>query len=270
MFNKKLLLLMWFVLICVFAMPVVAQERGFITIASTTSTDNSGLFEYLLPSFMDETGIAVRVVAVGTGQALAIGCNGDADAVLVHAPAAERKFVSDGCGVDRREIMYNDFIIIGPADDPAGVGNVSTAVEALERIADSQAAFASRGDDSGTHKKELALWAAAGIEPAGSWYRELGAGMGAALNTAAGMNAYILADRGTWISFANRQDLEIAFEGDSVLFNQYGSVLVNPERHPVKHELAQVWHDWLVSESGQQAIGDYRLQGQALFIPNAN
>lgn len=271
LFNEqKFWLMLWVLLAGVVALPVGAKPLGFIILASTTSTDNSGLFEYLLPSFMDETGIEVRVVAVGTGQALTIGCNGDADAVLVHAPAAERQFVADGCGVDRREIMYNDFIIIGPADDPAGIRDASTAIEALVQIADAKAAFASRGDDSGTHKKELALWAEAGIEPAGSWYRELGAGMGAALNTAAGMNAYILADRGTWISFANRQDLEILLEGDSVLFNQYGSVLVNPERHPVKHKLAQVWHDWLVSESGQQAIGNYRLQGEALFIPNAN
>lgn len=264
------MLLIRCLLIGLLAFPVAAQERGFITLASTTSTDHSGLFEYLLPQFTDQTGIAVRVVAVGTGQALAIGCNGDADAVLVHAPAAERQFVADGCGLDRRAVMMNDFIIIGPADDPAGVREKSTAIEALRQIADSKAAFASRGDDSGTHKKELALWAAAGIEPEGAWYRELGAGMGAALNTAVGMNAYVLADRATWISFANRQDLDILLEGDSRLFNPYGSILVNPERYPVKHELAKVWHDWLVSESGQQAIGEYRLNGEALFIPDAN
>ncbi len=268
--RKKALMLTWLALVSIFALPVGAQERGFITVASTTSTDNSGLFEYLLPQFMDEMGIEVRVVAVGTGQALTIGCNGDADAVLVHAPAAERQFLADGCGVDRREIMYNDFIIIGPTDDPAGIGDASTAVEALGQIADSQAPFVSRGDNSGTHKKELALWAEAGITPEGSWYRELGAGMGAALNTAAGMRAYIIADRATWASFANRQNLVILLEGDSVLFNQYGSILVNPKRYAVRHDLAQVWHDWLASKSAQQAIGEYRLEGEAVFIPNAD
>ncbi len=248
---------------------VNAQERGFITIASTTSTENSGLFEDILPQFTESTGIEVRVVAVGTGQALRIGCNGDADAVLVHAPAAERKFIEDGCGVDRREIMYNDFIVIGPDSDPAGIAGTETAAEAFQIIANAEAPFASRGDDSGTHKKELSIWAEAGIEPAGSWYRELGSGMGAALNTAAGMDAYIMADRGTWISFDNRQNLEILVEGDPVLFNQYGSVLVNPENHDVKHDLAMEWHDWLVSDEGQAAIGAYRLRGQQLFTPNA-
>lgn len=249
---------------------VNAQERGFITIASTTSTENSGLFEDILPQFTESTGIEVRVVAVGTGQALRIGCNGDADAVLVHAPAAERQFIEDGCGVDRREIMYNDFIVIGPESDPAGIAGTETAAEAFQIIANAEAPFASRGDDSGTHKKELSIWAEAGIEPAGSWYRELGSGMGAALNTAAGMDAYIMADRGTWISFDNRQNLEILVEGDPVLFNQYGSVLVNPANHDVKHELAQEWHDWLVSDEGQAAIAAYRLRGQQLFTPNAN
>ncbi len=249
---------------------VTAQERGFITIASTTSTENSGLFEDILPKFTADTGIEVRVVAVGTGQALRIGCNGDADAVLVHAPAAERKFVADGCGVDRREVMYNDFVVIGPASDPAGIEGTATAAEAFQTIAEVEAPFASRGDDSGTHKKELAVWAEAGIEPAGSWYRELGSGMGAALNTAAGMDAYIMADRGTWISFDNRQNLEILVEGDPFLFNQYGSVLVNPANHNVKHDLAMEWHDWLVSDAGQAAIGAYRLRGQQLFTPNAN
>jgi len=252
------------------SLSVNAQERGFITIASTTSTENSGLFEDILPQFTESTGIEVRVVAVGTGQALRIGCNGDADAVLVHAPAAERQFIADGCGVDRREIMYNDFIVIGPGSDPAGIEGTETAAEAFQIIADAEAPFASRGDDSGTHKKEMSIWADAGIEPAGSWYRELGSGMGAALNTAAGMDAYIMADRGTWISFDNRQNLEILVEGDPNLFNQYGSVLVNPANHDVKHELAQEWHDWLVSEEGQAAIGAYRLRGQQLFTPNAN
>ena len=248
----------------------LAQDKGFITVASTTSTQNSGLFEAIIPAFEQSSGIEVRVVAVGTGQALRLGCNGDADAVLVHAPAAEQAFIDEGCGVNRREVMYNDFVVIGPRRDPAGVATAGSAVDAFELIASNKAPFASRGDDSGTHKKELSIWQAAGVEPSGDWYRALGAGMGAALNTAAGMNAYIMADRGTWISFNNRQDLEILSEGDPILFNQYGSVLVNPERHDVKHDLAQVWHDWLVSDAGQKAIGDYRLRGQVLFTPNAN
>lgn len=248
----------------------VAEERGFITVASTTSTENSGLFESIVPQFEAATGIEVRVVAVGTGQALRIGCNGDADAVLVHAPAAERAFVADGCGVDRREVMFNDFVVLGPGSDPAGVADADTAVAAFERIATAEAPFASRGDDSGTHKKELGIWAEAGVDPSGGWYRELGAGMGAALNTAAGMDAYILADRGTWISFDNRQNLDILFAGDPILFNQYGSVLVNPERHDVKHDLAMEWHDWLVSDAGQSAIASYRLRGQPLFKPSAD
>lgn len=246
-----------------------AQERGFITIASTTSTENSGLFESIVPAFEEATGIEVRVVAVGTGQALRIGCNGDADAVLVHAPAAERQFVVDGCGVDRRQVMYNDFVVIGPGDDPAGIADAESAVAAFDLIAMAEVAFASRGDDSGTHKKELEVWAEAGIEPAAPWYRELGSGMGAALNTAAAMDAYLLADRGTWISFDNRQNLEILFEGDPILFNPYGSVLVNPGRHDVKHGMALEWHEWLVSEAGQMAIGEYQLRGQALFTPMA-
>ncbi|PWG62162.1 sulfate transporter [Spiribacter halobius] len=246
-----------------------AQDRGAITVASTTSTESSGLFESIIPQFEEATGIEVRVVAVGTGQALEIGCRGDADAVLVHAPDAEREFVDEGCGVDRREVMYNDFIVVGPAEDPADAGGAGSAVEAFRRIAEAEAPFASRGDDSGTNKKELSIWAEAGIEPAGRWYRELGSGMGATLNTAAGMDAYTLADRGTWISFDNRQNLEIVYEGDEILFNQYGSILVNPERHDINHELAQEWHDWLVSEEGQEAIGAYRLRGQQLFTPNA-
>lgn len=247
-----------------------AQDRGFITVASTTSTEASGLFEAIVPQFEQATGIEIRVVAVGTGQALRLGCRGDADAVLVHAPAAERAFVDKGCGVDRREVMFNDFVIVGPAADSADVAGAESAAEAFRRIAEARAPFASRGDDSGTHKKERAIWEAAGIDPSGSWYRELGSGMGATLNTAAGMNAYTLADRGTWISFDNRQNLEIVHEGDEILFNPYGSILVNPERYEVKHELARAWHDWLVSEAGQEAIGAYRLRGQQLFTPSAN
>jgi len=246
-----------------------AQDRGSITVASTTSTEASGLLGSIVPQFEEATGIEVRVVAVGTGQALAIGCRGDVDAVLVHAPAAEREFVDKGCGVDRRGVMYNDFIVVGPSEDPAGAGGAESAVNAFQRIAEAEVPFTSRGDDSGTHKKELSIWAEAGIEPSGRWYRELGSGMGATLNTAAGMDAYTLADRGTWISFGNRQNLEIVREGDEILFNQYGSILVNPERHDVNHELAEAWHDWLVSEDGQAAIGAYRLRGQQLFTPNA-
>lgn len=247
----------------------LAQDKGYITVASTTSTQNSGLFDAILPAFERSSGIEVRVVAVGTGQALRLGCNGDADAVLVHAPAAEQAFIDQGCGVDRREIMYNDFVVIGSDSDPASVRAADSAVDAFARIAKHKAAFASRGDDSGTHKKELRIWSAAGVDPAGRWYRALGAGMGAALNTAAGMNAYVMSDRATWISFNNRQDLAIVYQGDPQLFNQYASVLVNPDRHAVKHDLAQVWHDWLVSAVGQRAIGEYRLSGQALFTPNA-
>lgn len=246
-----------------------AEDRGFITVASTTSTEASGLFDSIIPRFEAATGIEVRVVAVGTGQALAIGCRGDADAVLVHAPAAERAFVDQGCGVDRRAVMYNDFVVVGPAGDPAGVTAADSAVGAFRRIAEAKAPFASRGDDSGTHKKERSIWAQAGIEPSGSWYRALGSGMGATLNTAAGMDAYTLADRGTWISFDNRQNLEIVHEGDALLFNPYSSILVNPERHDVKHDLATVWHDWLVSGAGQGAIAAYRLRGERLFTPSA-
>ncbi len=246
-----------------------AQDRGFITIASTTSTENSGLFEAIIPQFEQASGIEVRVVAVGTGQALRIGCNGNADAVLVHAPAAEQEFIDQGCGIDRREIMYNDFVVIGPSQDPAGVQAASSAAKAFQIIANEQAPFASRGDNSGTHKKEQLIWRESGIEPKGDWYRSLGTGMGASLNTAAGMDAYIMADRGTWISFENRQNLEIVFEGDPILFNQYGSVLVNPEAHAIKHDLAREWHEWLVSAQGQAAIGAYRLAGQQLFTPNA-
>lgn len=246
-----------------------AQDRGSITVAATTSTEASGLFESIIPQFEEATGIEVRVVAVGTGQALAIGCRGDADAVLVHAPAAEREFVDEGCGVDRQEVMYNDFVLIGPADDPAQAAEAESAVDAFQRIADSGEPFASRGDDSGTNKKELAIWEEAGVEPSGGWYRELGSGMGATLNTAAGMNAYTLADRGTWISFDNRQELELVYEGDEILFNPYGSILVNPERHDVEHELATEWHEWLLSEAGQEAIGAYRLRGEQLFTPSA-
>ena len=251
------------------AAPLQASER-FIVLASTTSTENSGLFAHLLPQFAAATGIEVRVVAVGTGQAFAIARNGDADAVLVHDTAGEEKMVLDGFATERRNVMYNDYVIVGPASDPAGVRAATSAAEAFKRIAEHQSPFASRGDDSGTHRAEMRIWAAAGIAPRGAWYRELGSGMGAALNTAAAMDAYVLADRGTWISFANRRDLELLFAGDPVLFNQYGSLRLSAERHPhLKHDLAGQWHDWLLSAAGQAAIADFELNGEQLFFPNA-
>lgn len=250
--------------------PVAQDGPPYVTLASTTSTDASGLFDHIIPLFRAATGIDVRVVAVGTGQAFAIGRNGDADVLLVHDTTGERSFVREGFGTERRDVMYNDFVLVGPAGDPAGIRSAEAAVDAFARIARVQAPFVSRGDDSGTHRAELRIWKEAGLPPSGGWYRELGSGMGATLNTAAGMDAYALADRATWISFSNRQNLEILFEGDRALFNQYGSVLVNPERHPhIRHDLARRWHNWLLSGQGQAAIGSYALNGQQLFFPNA-
>jgi tungstate transport system substrate-binding protein len=247
----------------------LAQDRS-ITVASTTSTQDSGLFEYLLPIFKEKTGIDVHVVAQGTGQALDTGRRGDADVVFVHAPAAEKEFISEGAGVERFEVMYNDFVIVGPGDDPAGVKGSKDATAALVKIAEADANFASRGDDSGTNKKELELWKAAGVEPSGDWYKELGAGMGATLNTSSSMPAYTLTDRATWISFENKGPLEIVVEGDPKLFNQYGVMLVNPEKHPhVKKEDGQAFIDWLISPEGQEAIAGYKLSDQQLFYPNA-
>jgi tungstate transport system substrate-binding protein len=249
-----------------------AQEK-FITLASTTSTEQSGLFAHLLPKFQEATGIEVRVVAVGTGQALEMGRKGDADALLVHDRAGEDKFVADGFGIDRRDVMHNDFVIVGPKSDPAGVKGGKDATAALTRIAASKAPFASRGDDSGTHRMELRLWkaAAVGVKAAGvDWYRELGQGMGPTLNTAAGMNAYVLADRATWANFKNRQDLAILVEGDARLLNLYGSILVSPAKFPhVKADLARAWHEWLTSEPGQKAIAAYAINGEQLFFPDA-
>jgi len=246
-----------------------AKER-FITLASTTSTEQSGLFDHILPRFTEATGIGVRVVAQGTGQALKTAENGDADVVFVHDPAAEARFVEAGWGVERMPVMYNDFVLVGPASDPAGVEGGEDIVAALKSIAEKQAPFASRGDESGTHKAELRLWEQAGVAPAGAWYRETGSGMGPTLNTASGMNAYALTDRGTWVNFGNRGELEILVEGDERLFNQYGVILVNPEKHPhVKAAEGQTFIDWLVSDAGQQAIADYRIGGERLFFPNA-
>ncbi|MCA1788376.1 MAG: substrate-binding domain-containing protein [Thioalkalivibrio sp.] len=246
----------------------LAAGTPFIILASTTSTEQSGLFQHIVPQFTARTGIEVRVVAVGTGQAFAIGRRGDADALLVHHRAGEEEFVAEGYGSERRDVMYNDFVLIGPRDDVAGVGQADSLQDALFRIAESNSTFASRGDDSGTHRKELELWDTAGIEPSGRWYRQLGSGMGPTLNTAAAMDAYVLADRATWLSFRNRQDLVIVFEGDQALFNPYGSIPVNPERFDwVKADLARQWHGWLVTPEGQRAIAGYRIDGEPLFFP---
>jgi tungstate transport system substrate-binding protein len=250
-----------------------AQDR-LITLASTTSTEQSGLFDYILPIFTRESGITVRVVAVGTGQALAIGARGDADALLVHDRIGEDKFVADDNGIDRRDVMLNDFVLVGPKTDPAQVRGLKDAKEALKRIASTHAAFASRGDDSGTNRLELRLWKAANIDvkPAGAgWYRELGSGMGATLNTSAGLNAYTLTDRATWANFSNRQSLGILVEGDPALFNPYGSILVNPQKFPnVKTGDARRWHEWLTSAAGGAAISSYRIKGEQLFFPSGD
>jgi tungstate transport system substrate-binding protein len=252
--------------------PALGQDK-FITVASTTSTENSGLFGYLLPIFQEKTGIEVRVVAVGTGQAIELARNGDADVLFVHHKPSEEKFVAEGFGVERREVMYNDYVIVGPASDPAGIKGDKDVVDAMKKIAAAETPFASRGDDSGTHKAELALWQDAGIDVAGAsgtWYRETGSGMGPTLNIAAGMDAYALTDRGTWLSFDNRQDLEILVEGDPRLFNQYGIILVNPAKHPhVKAELGQTFIDWVLSDEGQETIGAFKINGQQAFFPNA-
>ena len=244
-----------------------------IILQSTTSTANSGLYEAILPAFTEKTGITVHVVAVGTGQAIRNARNGDGDVLLVHARAEEERFVAEGYGVERFDVMYNDFVIVGPPADPAGVAGMRDAARALRAIASARARFASRGDDSGTHRKERALWRAAGIDPgvaSGAWYRETGSGMGATLNAAVGMRAYAITDRGTWLSFRNKGDFRIHVEGDARLFNPYGVVLVNPDRHPrVEAEAAQVFIDWLLSEAGQAAIGGYRIEGRQLFFPNA-
>jgi tungstate transport system substrate-binding protein len=249
-----------------------AQER-YITVASTTSTEQSGLFGYVLPIFEKETGIKVRVVALGTGQALDLARRGDADVVFVHAKAAEEKFLAEGHGVKRLPVMYNDFVLIGPKGDPAKIAGGKDILAALAKIQAAQAPFVSRGDRSGTHMAELDLWKAAGIDldkARGPWYRDTGQGMGPALNTAASMNAYLLADRGTWLAFRNRGELALLVEGDRRLYNQYGVMLVNPEKHPtVKKDLGQAFVDWVVSPAGQKAIADYRIGGEQLFFPNA-
>jgi tungstate transport system substrate-binding protein len=252
--------------------PAPARANEFITVASTTSTEHSGLFKHLLPAFTKDTGIDVHVVAVGTGQALDMGRRGDADVVFVHNKVAEEKFLSEGWGVKRYPVMYNDFVIVGPKSDPAHIKGQHLS-EALQRIEQAKASFLSRGDKSGTNAAELRSWKAAGVDIAkekGPWYKETGSGMGPTLNTASGMDAYTLTDRGTWLSFKNRGNLVILVEGDKGLFNQYGVMLVNPAKHPyVKKEAGQKFIDWLISPEGQSTIAAYKIQGQQLFFPNA-
>jgi tungstate transport system substrate-binding protein len=255
------------------AVPVSRAADNFIIVQSTTSTQNSGLFEHILPRFTKKTGIEVRVVAVGTGQALKNAQKGDGDVVLVHSQPDEEKFVADGWGVKRYPVMYNDFIIVGPAADPAKIAGMKQAPEALKKIAEAQTPFASRADDSGTHKAELKLWHEAGVDPkasSGSWYLETGSGMGATLNIAVGKQAYALTDRGTWLAFANKGDFKVMVEGDNKLFNQYGVILVNPAKYPnVKANQGQAFIDWLTGPEGQAAIANYKIDGQQLFFPNA-
>ncbi len=252
--------------------PTVAADE-YIVVQSTTSAEHSGLFDAILPAFREQTGIEVRVVAVGTGQAIKNAANGDGDVLLVHDRLAEDKFVADGHGVSRADVMYNDFVVVGPLGDPAGVASMADVLAAFRKIADSGAPFASRGDDSGTHKAELRLWREAGIDAAaasGGWYRETGAGMGSTLNTAIGLGAYVMADRATWVSFGNKRDYRVMVEGDPRLFNQYGIILVNADRHPnVKARLGETFVNWVLSTEGQAAIASYRVDGRQVFFPNA-
>jgi tungstate transport system substrate-binding protein len=245
-------------------------QDKFITLSSTTSTQDSGLFDHILPLFRAASGLEVHVVAVGTGQALVLGMRGDADALLVHDRPGEDKFVAEGYGIDRRDVMYNDFVIVGPKSDPAALRSLKDAREAFRRIAVARARFASRGDDSGTNRMELRLWKSAGIEPdkSSTWYRDLGQGMGPTLNIAAALDAYTLTDRATWANFKNRQNLEILTDGDTALFNPYGSILVNPAKWPrLKVAQARAWHEWLTSQPGLDAITSYRINGEQLFFP---
>jgi tungstate transport system substrate-binding protein len=251
----------------------VQAQAPFVIVASTTSTEQSGLFRHLLPAFTRQTGIEVRVVALGTGQALDVARRGDADVVLVHDPQAERKFLAEGFAIRRHDVMYNDFVIVGPAADPARIGGLSDTLEAFRAIRRAQAPFVSRGDRSGTHAAELRYWSDAGVDLAaarGAWYKETGSGMGPALNTAAAMDAYLLTDRGTWLNFRNRGSLRVLVEGDRRLFNQYGVMAVNPARHPhVRREAGQRFVDWLISPEGQRVVADYRIGGEQVFFPNA-
>ena len=271
--RRRILQLLVSALLCGISASVPAAQDS-IVIQSTTSTANSGLYDYLLPLFEETHGIKVNVVAVGTGQAIRNAMRGDGDVLLVHAESDEKQFVADGWGVERFDLMFNDFVLVGPAADPAGLEEADSVGEALTRISLSDMFFASRGDDSGTHKKELALWRSAGIDPSGAsggWYRETGSGMGATLNVAVGMNAYCLTDRATWISFANKQGLRVLYEDDPPLFNQYGIILVDSKKHPhVKAKAGQVFVDWMIGKAGQTAIANFRRSGQQLFFPNAS
>jgi tungstate transport system substrate-binding protein len=274
MLHRRVFLPLSMVVVCIAActLSAIAADR-FITVASTTSTENSGLFRHLLPLFQQDTGIEVRVVAVGTGQAIELAQRGDADVLFVHHKPSEEKFVAEGFGVARFDVMYNDFVVVGPRADPAGVKGLTDVTAALAQVAAKHATFVSRGDDSGTHKLEVSLWKAASVDVSavsGTWYREAGAGMGATLNIASGLDAYSLTDRGTWSSFKNRGNLIILVEGDSRLFNQYGVILVNPAKHPhVKATDGQTFIDWLLSDKGQQAIAMFRIEGEQAFFPNA-
>jgi tungstate transport system substrate-binding protein len=258
----------------VFATPAAFSQDKSIVVASTTSTQDSGLFEYLLPLYKQKTGVTIKVVSQGTGQALDTGRRGDADVVFVHAKSAEEKFLVEGEGVKRFPVMYNDFVLIGPKSDPAGIKGMKDVGQALKTIMSNQASFISRGDRSGTHVAELALWKASGIDiekDKGAWYKSIGQGMGAALNTAGAGNGYVLSDRGTWIHYKNKGDLAILVEGDKRMFNQYGVMLVNPAKHPnVKKELGQQFIDYLISPEGQKDIANYKINGEQLFYPNAN
>ena len=273
MFNRRMLIAAVAATVVLSGGPALAQDKS-IVVSSTTSTQDSGLFGHILPLFKAKTGIEVKVVSQGTGQALDTGRRGDADVVFVHAKGQEEKFIAEGFGVKRFPVMYNDFVLIGPKSDPAGIKGMKDVSAALKAIKEKGAPFISRGDRSGTHVAEINLWKAAGIDidqDKGPWYKSIGQGMGAALNTASAGNAYVLADRGTWLSFKNRGDLVIAVEGDKRLFNQYGVILVNPAKHPnVKKDLGQQFIDWLVSPEGQKAIADYKINGEQLFYPNAS
>jgi tungstate transport system substrate-binding protein len=272
MYNRRTFIAAAIIATFTIGAPAFAQDKS-IVVSSTTSTQDSGLFGHLLPLFKAKTGIEVKVVSQGTGQALDTGRRGDADVVFVHAKAQEEKFIADGFGVKRNPVMYNDFVLIGPKSDPAGIKGTKDIAAALTMIKDKKAPFISRGDKSGTHSAELNLWKTSGIDiekDKGDWYKAIGQGMGAALNTASAGNAYVLADRGTWISFKNRGDLVVAVEGDKRLFNQYGVILVNPAKHAtVKKDLGQAFIDYLISPEGQKAIADYKINGEQLFYPNA-
>lgn len=274
MINRRTVMVAAALAAAILTTPVCAQDKS-IVVSSTTSTQDSGLFGYILPLFKEKTGIDVKVIAQGTGQALDTGRRGDSDVVFVHAKSAEEKFLAEGEGVKRHPVMYNDFVLIGPKSDPAGIKGMKDVAKALATIKDKQADFISRGDRSGTHIAELALWNKdAGIDiekEKGPWYKSIGQGMGAALNTAGASNGYVLSDRGTWLSFKNKGDLQILVEGDKRLFNQYGVMLVNPAKHPnVKKELGQAFIDWLISPEGQKAIANYKINGEQLFYPNAS